>query len=103
MAAASLSSRVLAALREAGIGPGDRLVVAVSGGLDSMGLLDLLVGLARRLPLKLHVAHVHHGLRGRAADREAALVVATAARHGLSVTLCHLDPRERPRGASVEM
>ena len=103
MAATSLSSRVLAALRVAGIAAGDRLVVAVSGGVDSMGLLDLLVGLQRRLPLRLHVAHVHHGLRGRAADREAALVVATAARHGLAVTLCHLDPRERPRGASVEM
>ncbi len=103
MAAASLSSRVLAALRETGLAPGDRLVVAVSGGVDSMGLLELLVGLERRLPLKLHVAHVHHGLRGRAADRDAALVVATAARHGLGVTLCHLDPRERPRGASVEM
>ena len=103
MAAVSLSARVLAALREAGIAPGDRLVVAVSGGLDSMGLLDLLVRLGRRLPLRLHVAHVHHGLRGRAADREAALVVATAARHGLGVTLCHLDPGQRPRGASVEM
>jgi tRNA(Ile)-lysidine synthase len=103
VAASSLSSRVLAALREAGIAPGDRLVIAVSGGVDSMGLLDLLVGLERRLPLGLHVAHVHHGLRGRAADREAALVVATAARHGLGVTLCHLDPRERPRGVSVEM
>jgi tRNA(Ile)-lysidine synthase len=103
VAAASLASRVLAALREAGIAPGDRLVVAVSGGVDSMGLLDLLVQLGRRLPLKLHVAHVHHGLRGRAADREAALVIATAARHGLGVTLCHLDPRERPRGASLEM
>ena len=103
MAAPSLASRVLAALGEAGIAPGDRLVVAVSGGVDSMGLLDLLVGLQRRLPLRLHVVHVHHGLRGRAADREAALVVTTAAKHGLGVTLCHLDPRARPRAISVEM
>ena len=103
MASSSLPSRVLAALREAGLAPGDRLVVAVSGGVDSMVLLALLLRLQRRLPLRLHVAHVHHGLRGRAADREAALVVATAAGHGLGVSLCRLDPRQRPRGASVEM
>jgi tRNA(Ile)-lysidine synthase len=94
---------VLAALRAAGLASGDRLVVAVSGGVDSMVLLALLLALERRLRLRLYVAHVHHGLRGRAADRDAALVIATAARHGLGVTLCRLDPRERPRGVSLEM
>lgn len=40
-----------------------KMVVAVSGGVDSMVLLDLLCKLAHPLKLKLVVAHVHHGWR----------------------------------------
>jgi tRNA(Ile)-lysidine synthase len=50
----------------------------------------------------LHVAHVHHGLRGRAADRDAAFVVAEAARRDLGASVCRLDPAGRPRGESLQ-
>ena len=42
---------------------GDRLVVAVSGGADSMVLLDVLNTLRDRMKLELYVAHLDHGLR----------------------------------------
>lgn len=42
---------------------GDKLVVGVSGGADSVALLLLLDALKKELALKLHVAHVDHMLR----------------------------------------
>lgn len=53
---------------------GKTAVVAVSGGPDSMVLLHLLKGLAPALKVKLHVAHLHHGLRGKEADLDLKLV-----------------------------
>lgn len=99
----SLVNRAAVALRDAGVAPEERLLVAVSGGVDSMVLLDVLGRLRDRLGLGLHVAHVHHGLRGRAADRDAAFVVAEAAGRGLAVSVCRLDPAERRRGESVQV
>src|SRR5512142_173614 len=43
-------------------GPGTALV-AVSGGADSVALLDLLAGVAERRNLRLIVAHVDHGIQ----------------------------------------
>jgi len=99
----SLVNRVVHALREAGVARAQRLLVAVSGGVDSMVLLEVLASLQDRLGLRLSVAHVHHGLRGRAADRDATFVVAEAARRGLAASVCRLDPAERPRGESLQV
>ena len=41
------------------------LVVALSGGSDSLALLLALNDLKDELDLKLHIAHMNHGLRGR--------------------------------------
>jgi tRNA(Ile)-lysidine synthase len=65
------------------INAGDRLLVAVSGGLDSCVLLDLLQRLRDEWQLHLTVGHVHHGLRGEAADRDAEFVAELAAQHDL--------------------
>jgi tRNA(Ile)-lysidine synthase len=43
---------------------GDSVVLAVSGGIDSMTMLHLFAGLAPQWNLKLVVAHVNHQLRG---------------------------------------
>jgi tRNA(Ile)-lysidine synthetase-like protein len=55
---------------------GSRLVVAVSGGSDSVALLHLLAGVRDRWrpPLQLRVAHFNHGLRLPEADEEVAFV-----------------------------
>ncbi len=99
----ALGRVVATALADAGVRRGDRLVVAVSGGADSMVLLDVLVGLAPRLDLQLCVAHIHHGLRGRSADRDAALVTAEAARCGIPVRVERLAAAGRERGTSVQV
>jgi len=62
---------------------GERIVVAVSGGLDSTVLLHLLQQLAPRHGWKLTVAHLNHQLRGRHSDADARFVGKLAARLGL--------------------
>ncbi len=53
---------------------GQTILVAVSGGVDSMVLLHLLQRLSKTWKLKLHVAHVNHNLRGKAANADQAFV-----------------------------
>lgn len=53
---------------------GDHLLVAVSGGADSVSLLHVLVRLAEEYRLLLTVAHMNHGLRGAESEREEAFV-----------------------------
>jgi len=69
-----VADRVELAFRRAAaelIRPGARLLVAVSGGGDSVALLQLLVRYAHGRDLTLHVAHLDHGLRrGSRADRK---------------------------------
>ena len=50
------------------------VVVAVSGGADSMALLHALAALREEKGLSLLAAHVHHGLRGEQADADEAFV-----------------------------
>ena len=52
--------------------PGDGVLVGLSGGADSVGLLLVLWKLRETLQISLRALHVHHGLRGAEADRDAA-------------------------------
>ena len=58
---------------------GQAILVAVSGGLDSMALLHLLHELSSRHRWHLTVAHFNHRLRGRSSDADEKLVRQTAA------------------------
>ncbi len=73
---------------------GDRAVVSVSGGIDSMVLLDLLVRLSGSMELELVVAHANHGLRGRESDGDERLVEEVARRCGLEFVSRRLKPRQ---------
>ena len=83
---------------------GEKVVVGVSGGQDSVALLDVLVRLAAELRLGLHVAHLNHQLRGTEADRDEALVRRLAAELGLPCTVERTDVRSeaQARRCSVE-
>ncbi|GAA5530483.1 tRNA lysidine(34) synthetase TilS [Herpetosiphon gulosus] len=63
------------------------LVVAVSGGPDSLALLHRLTALATPYGWRLHVAHLDHGLRGEQSAAEAAFVAEIAADWGLTATI----------------
>ncbi|WP_298272148.1 tRNA lysidine(34) synthetase TilS [Geobacter sp.] len=62
--------------------PGDTVVVAVSGGPDSVALLDILAGLTA-LRLRLVVAHLNHSLRGDESYEDERFVAGLAASYAL--------------------
>ena len=75
----------------------DRVVVAVSGGPDSMALMLALVELNRHhgWTLGLHVAHLNHSLRGQAAEDDAEFVQGAAQRLGVPCTIDKRDVNAR--------
>ncbi len=84
-------ARFCTGARAAGVaGPGP-LLVAVSGGPDSLALLDLLRRAAPDWGLALHVAHLDHGWRGAAGAADAAFVAATCAAWGIPCVVRHCD------------
>lgn len=64
---------------------GDRVGVAVSGGIDSVALLRLLVGLRGELGIVLSVVHFNHKLRGQESDADEQFVAELARTHGLQL------------------
>jgi tRNA(Ile)-lysidine synthase len=49
---------------------GDTVIIGVSGGPDSMCLFDVMYSIAQKQELKIIVAHVNYGLRGKDSDRD---------------------------------
>lgn len=77
---------------------GDRVIVGVSGGADSMCLLFLLCELRQRLGIMVSALHVHHGIRGKGADRDAAFVEEYCRNHDIEYILERIDvPKEAQR------
>ncbi len=62
------------------------LVVAVSGGLDSVVLLNALHNLSGRINYKINVVHINHGVRGTESDRDEKFVKEFAKSLGVPVT-----------------
>jgi len=62
---------------------GEKLLVAVSGGPDSVCLLHILVKLQRELKVKLQVAHLNHQLRGAESEADASYVSHLARQLGI--------------------
>ncbi|HEX6479418.1 MAG TPA: tRNA lysidine(34) synthetase TilS [Ktedonobacteraceae bacterium] len=77
------------------------IVVAVSGGADSLCLLHLLhrlCGPGKRYPeLRLHAAHLNHKLRGEAGQQDAVAVASIAAAWGIPCTVGAMDVPELAR------
>jgi tRNA(Ile)-lysidine synthase len=74
------------------------VLVAVSGGQDSICMLDLLRRLQGDLGIGLHVAHLNHSFRGAQADAEAESVRDLADRWQLPATVAKVDvPAYRAR------
>jgi tRNA(Ile)-lysidine synthase len=84
---------------------GQKILLAVSGGLDSMVLLHVLRHLAGAHRWKLTVAHFNHRLRGKAGDADERLVRQTARSLGLQFVAGRADvaATARAEGISLEM
>ncbi|HXY54597.1 MAG TPA: tRNA lysidine(34) synthetase TilS [Nitrospirota bacterium] len=86
------------------LSPGDRVVVAVSGGPDSVCLLNVLQALSKDLSLALHVAHLDHLFRGNESAAEALFVARLAEKMGIPATIEQFDVPAfcRERGLSSQ-
>ena len=92
-----LEKQVATGLVRAGLSGRDSvLVVAVSGGTDSVSLLQCLFRLRGEHQLSLHIAHLNHNFR-QEADDDAHFVAASARRMGLPATVAKRNPYEHQR------
>ena len=64
---------------------GDRVLCALSGGIDSICLLDVLCTLKETYSLEIFAAHLNHSLRGEDSDRDEQFVRALCAERGISL------------------
>jgi len=83
---------------------GEKVLVGVSGGIDSSSLLFLLDRIRKEIGIDLGVAHVNHGLRGEESERDEAFVRKLT--EGLSVP-CHVTRADvraysRELGVSIQ-
>lgn len=72
------------------IAPENKIVVAVSGGADSVFLLWALKELRNKYSLSLHIAHLNHGIRSEA-GKEAEFVRSIGKEYGIPVTVGKRD------------
>ena len=80
-------------LRRTGLLPKhSRILVALSGGMDSVVLMHLLDTLSSDQNWHIEVAHYHHGIRGEEADEDAAFSEKLAKESGLNFHIEKLPP-----------
>ena len=83
-----LAERVLGHIqREEFLRAGDRVGVAVSGGIDSVALLRLLLELRSEIGIVVSVVHFDHRLRGAESDADLEFVAKLAREHELEFYL----------------
>ncbi len=101
-----LVQRVAASIRDRQLlKRGQPALVAVSGGVDSMVLLEVMRGLADVNGWRLTVAHFNHRLRGRSSDADERLVKRVARSLRLPCVVGRGDIRRKAKtdGVSIEM
>jgi tRNA(Ile)-lysidine synthase len=101
----SLDQRVLGFIREHHLADaGQTVLVAVSGGQDSVCLLHLLHHLQPELGIKLHVAHLDHQLRGKESAGDARYVAKLVRSLGIPATIEKRDVAayQKEHGLSLE-
>ncbi|NOS79086.1 MAG: tRNA lysidine(34) synthetase TilS [Nitrospira sp.] len=98
-----LLHRVVKTVRARGLfEPGHHLLVAVSGGPDSVALLMLLHRLIPRWRLRLTAVHFNYGLRGHESDEDQAFVTSLCDLLEVSLRCVSLDARTRPQRVSLQ-
>ena len=98
-----LYKQVIQAIRARNLlSPEQRILVAVSGGPDSVALLSLLHSLAPVWNLSLTVVHVNYGLRGAESDGDASFVAALCRRFTLPCLIRSLEIPPAEAGRSLQ-
>lgn len=73
---------------------GDSVIVALSGGADSVALLDNLNSIKEKYNLSLYAVHVNHGLRGEEAQRDENFCKLLCEKYGVKLFVRHENVSE---------
>ena len=99
----ALLHRVVQTVRSRGLfDRGQHLLIAVSGGPDSIALLSLLHRLRLSWRLTLTAVHFNYGLRGQESDADQAFVETMCRQLDIPLRTMRLDVRRRVRGLSLQ-
>ena len=97
-----LEEKVLANIREHDLlEPGQKVVIAVSGGIDSIALAHIFCALRERLDIQLHVASLNHGIRGAKAKEDLCFVASLARAWQLPYTVGQADVPQLAERAQI--
>ena len=77
--------------KDCGVAPGSHVLLALSGGADSVALFCLLLEARESMPLVLSCAHVEHGIRGEASLADLAFVRALCEEKNVPLYTAHVD------------
>src|SRR5439155_3593918 len=81
--------------------PTRKVLVAVSGGVDSMVLLNVLHRLSAVFGWQLHITHFNHRLRGKSSDADEKLVRRVAASLNIAISVESADVRKFARTQKI--
>ena len=88
----ALEQRVLSFIQQHRLIPNQqKILIAVSGGADSVCLLHILADLKDELGIKLHIAHLNHQLRASESEADAAYVTDLAHQLNIPITVENRD------------
>jgi tRNA(Ile)-lysidine synthase len=98
----SIEQRVFGFIRKNRlVSRGDCLLLAVSGGPDSVCLLNVMLSLREKLGISLHVAHLDHQLRAEESEADAAYVGELAKRFDIPITVSKAMQRYRKENSCL--
>jgi tRNA(Ile)-lysidine synthase len=79
---------------------GSKIVLGVSGGPDSVCLLDIFNKLAKKYAWQVHIAHVNYGLRGKDSEKDELFVRALGEKYGIVVSV--FKPKKSQHKGNLE-
>ena len=90
--AAEVISKTEAAIEKYGLlSGGDSVIIALSGGADSVTLLSVLNSIKEKYYLKLYAAHLNHGIRGEEADNDEKFCKILCENYNIQLFVKHID------------
>ena len=85
------------------IDSGDRIIVALSGGADSVALLHVLNSVKEKYNLTLFAAHINHMIRGNEADDDEKFVTALCENMGIRLFVKRIDVPEISKKEKISL
>ena len=80
---------------------GDRVLIGVSGGADSIALLEFFVSVKEKYDLDICVAHIEHGIRGEDSVNDAEFVENYCKKLGVNFYLKTIDAQNLAKKAKM--